>query len=134
MDGHLFVAVSNNGVGPLIIENVEYIKDVHSYTKLNDLLTIDIALYDNVAIADGVVKVLYPGTQLRLFEIVFNQAEPRDMIKLTCAELSLLTIQISAKDIYENKITIIRNLEWFDRHVKGSNCFARVAVENVDLH
>lgn len=116
LNGHLFVAVTNNGVGPLIIEQAEYLKADKSHTKLNDLLHIDIKMYDNVVVANGVVKVVYPGTQLRLFEITFEQLGSEVTIDQTRADLSLLTLKISAKDIYDNKIELARSLEWFNRH------------------
>jgi hypothetical protein len=115
-NGQLFVAIANNGIGPLIINHVVYVKGDIIKERLSDFLTLNLQVYNFLHIGEGITKVVAPNTHLRLFEITFEGTGHDVSIAQLRQELSQLSLNAVCKDIYNNKIRLERNLKWFARH------------------
>jgi hypothetical protein len=111
----LFVRVQNNGLGPLIIDRLVFIKEGREFTALEDCLDLDPKSYMRTAVNETVSKVIVPGSYLTVFE--------KNIENLTEAEvdqirdmLSAISLRVMGQDIYDNRIVLERSLDWFSRH------------------
>jgi hypothetical protein len=111
----LFVRVQNNGLGPLIVDRLVFTKEGRKFFCLEDCLDLDPKSYMRVAVSETVSKVIVPGSYLTVFE--------KNIENLTEAEadqirdiLSAISMRVMGKDIYDNRIVLERDLDWFSRH------------------
>ncbi|MEO6520335.1 MAG: hypothetical protein ABIN91_01550 [Mucilaginibacter sp.] len=115
-DGTLYIHVQNNGVGPLIVDKLIFIKEQQSYARIEDGLTIDPRTYNHIEITDTNKKVVIPGGFLEVFSKTFDGKDDKANIDLFRQQLSGLHLKVEGRDIYNNKIAIEKSLHWFARH------------------
>ncbi|MET3125461.1 hypothetical protein ABID42_000549 [Arcicella rosea] len=109
----LRVRISNNGIGPLIIEKIIYIKDGKKFAVISDCLTLNPRSYAHLRTSESASTVIYPSSNLVIFETTFEADEPEEDIDEARTQLSSLSLVVIGRDIYNNKITIKRDFEWF---------------------
>jgi hypothetical protein len=114
---HLFVHLHNNGVGPLIVEGLSFVKNGAEYPGIEECLTIDPKSYNHdTEISSETPKVILPGAYLEVFGMIFAEHEGEVELSRVRAELAGLRMNVMAKDIYDKKLTVARNFQWFARH------------------
>lgn len=113
----LAVHVRNNGLGPLIIDRLTFVKDGQSYTKIEDCLDLNPRSYMHMAINDAVKRVVLPNAHLVVFETQFDPHESETEIDHARNQLAPITLKVEGRDIYDNKMTIERDFGWFSRHM-----------------
>ncbi|CCH56549.1 hypothetical protein BN8_05904 [Fibrisoma limi BUZ 3] len=114
----LAVHIRNNGLGPLIIDRLLFIKDGQPYTAIDDCLDLDPKSYMRVAITNAVKRVVLPNAHLVVFETRFDEHEGESEINHARRQLALITLKVEGRDIYDNKITLERDLQWFSRYLR----------------
>lgn len=113
---HLFVQVQNNGVGPLIIEQLSFFKQGVEHPNLERCLTINPTTYNHdTEVSVESPKVIFPGSHLEIFGMMFEPHEESAQAQVR-AELATLRLQVKAKDIYQHNIKVARDFRWFVRH------------------
>lgn len=115
---HLFVHIQNNGLGPLIIDNISFIKDGKTLEAISECLYLDPKSYWHISLKGIDKKVILPNSHLVVFDknTENDSQEEIDGIRM---QLSQIGLTVQGKDIYNNKISFRRNLEWFSRHLSG---------------
>lgn len=113
--------VTNNGMGPMIIDKLTFFKEGNSYTNIEDCLQLDNRSYRRIFISKSVKKVVLPHAYLEVFATEFEQHEEEAQIENARKQLTPITLKVDYRDIYENNFTLERNLEWFSRHVNKEN-------------
>lgn len=113
----IFVRVQNNGVGPLITNQLTFIKNGNSYTDIEECLDLDPKSYMHTQITGADKKVLIPGSYLEVFSTQFEEYEAEKEMDVVRKQLSQLTLKVDCQDIYNNKTAIERELKWFSRHL-----------------
>jgi hypothetical protein len=121
-DGKIFVRIANNGIGPLIIDRISFIKDQKHYSNIEDCLTLDPKSYlHDIALDDSLKKVVLQGSYLEVFSTSFEEHDGEIDRENVRKQLSDLSIKADCRDIYNNKIIIKRDFKWFARHVSKEN-------------
>ena len=116
-DKTLSVQVRNNGLGPLIIDQLTFKKGETIYSTIEDCLTLDPKSYMRISGDDTVQRVILPNTFLTVFEKNFNEQTEevdKDRIRLN---LSLIRLKVACRDMYDNTFTLERDLKWFSRYI-----------------
>lgn len=113
----IYVHVQNNGIGPLVVEQLTFIKDGQPYSSIKDCLDIDPKSYMSIDVSVSSKKVVLAGTYLEIFSIQFEDHEGKSEQDNVRQELSRLSLKAYCKDIYENKIVIERDFKWFIRNL-----------------
>lgn len=115
------VCVTNNGMGPMIIDRLTFFKEGNSYDSIERCLSLDPRSYKRIPINDSVKKVVLPGASLEVFVTEFETDEEEVQIENARKQLSSITIRVNCRDIYDNRFTFERNLGWFSRHIIVGN-------------
>lgn len=115
-NGKLFVHIQNNGVGPMIIDKLTFTKGEKIYHRIQDCLDIDPKMYFHIEITDTNKKIVVPGGFVELFSKSLNPKDNETMITLFQQQLAALNLKVEGHDIYNNKISVEKNLNWFARH------------------
>ncbi len=118
-DGEMFIRVGNNGVGPLIVDRVTFTKDGQQYERIQDCLGIDPKSYFHIRVGDANKKTIVAGGFLELFSKTLDPLENGEKVALFQRELSCLHVKVQGHDIYDNSVSVEKNLEWFVRHHSG---------------
>lgn len=105
----LCVRVSNNGVGPMIVDRLRFVKDGKSHTTIEECLHLDRRSYARLDSHDSVRKVILPNSFLTVFETSFGAHEGEAAIAHARQRLALITLKVEFHDIYDNPMTIERN-------------------------
>jgi len=113
----LAVHVRNNGLGPLIIDRLTFVKDGQSYTNIDECLDLHPRSYMRMAINDTVKRVVLPHAHLVVFESYFGEHEGESEINYARRQLAAITLKVEGRDIYDNKICLERNFNWFSRYM-----------------
>lgn len=114
---HLFVHLQNNGVGPLIVEGLWFVKNGAEYPGIEECLTVDPKSYNHdIEISPETPKVILSGAYLEVFGMIFAEQEGEVELSQVRAELASLRMNVIAKDIYDKKLVATRNFQWFARH------------------
>lgn len=117
---HLFVQLQNNGIGPLIVEQLSFSKQGVEHSNLEQCLTLNPTTYNHdTEVSAETPKVILPGSHLVVFGMMFEPHEETAQNQVR-AELAELRLQVKAKDIYQHNIKIIRDFRWFVRHTHYS--------------
>jgi hypothetical protein len=111
------VHIRNNGLGPLILERLTFIKDGQQYSSIDDCLDLDPRSYMRMAISDTVKRVVLPNAHLVVFETQFEDHESEIEINQARKQLASITLKVEGRDIYDNKITLERSFQWFARYL-----------------
>ena len=112
-----YIHIQNNGVGPFIVEKLVFIADRKKFSRIEDCLDFDPKSYEHIEINKSNSKVLPPGGFLVVFAKDFNEGEKLEGDKFR-EQLSKLSMQVAGRDIYNNKIVLEQNFQWFARHIK----------------
>lgn len=112
----LYVRVSNNGVGPMILDRLCFIKDGKSYTAIEECLQLERRSYSRLDGHESVRKVILPNSSLTIFEASLTPQESETALNHVRDQLSPITLKVEFHDIYDNKMTIERDFQWFSRH------------------
>ena len=112
------VHIRNNGLGPLIIDRLTFIKNDNTYTSIADCLDLDPKSYMHVSVNDAVKRVVLPNSHLVVFEKNLENHTEEEIRRIR-EELTPITLQMDGRDIYDNTITFKRNFEWFSRYSKS---------------
>lgn len=115
-DGEMYVHVVNNGIGPITVDKLTFTRDGETYTRIQDCLDIDPTTYYHVDVSPTNKKVIIPGGFLIVFAETLDLANHKDLQELFRQQLSALKLSVDGQDIYNNKISIEKSLNWFDRH------------------
>lgn len=112
----IYIYIQNSGVGPLIIDELTFTKDGIKYFNISDCLKTDPKSYYHMLINDTVKKIVAPNANFIVFE---NNIEnyPDSETEIIRKQLSLITLNVYYRDIYDNKFNCERNLDWFSRHM-----------------
>ena len=111
------VRLYNNGLGPLIVDRLAFVKSDNIYSSIKDCLDLDPKSYDHISMDDLVGRVILANSYLTVFEKNFrNQADETDINHIRM-ELSPITLRVGCRDIYDNKFTIERDFQWFSRYM-----------------
>lgn len=113
----LYVRVSNNGVGPMIVDRLRFIKDGKCYSTLDECLKLDRRSYSWLDGHESVRKVILPNASLTIFETRFEEQEGEAAIDQARQKLAPITLKVEFRDIYDNRMTIVRDFQWFLRHM-----------------
>ncbi len=109
------VHVQNNGIGPYIIKRLSYVRDGESTEDIETCLQLDPRTYQHISPLGSSVKTVLPNNFLPVFSIPID-GKITDKASSTRTELSKLKLVIEGVDIYDNRIIIERELDWFVRH------------------
>jgi len=109
----LRVRISNNGIGPLIIEKIIYTKNSKKFAVISDCLTLNPRTYAHLRTSESARSVISPSSSFVIFETTFDTDEPEDLIDEVRTQLARLSLMVIGRDIYNNKITIKRDFAWF---------------------
>lgn len=113
----LAVHIRNNGLGPLIIDRLTFVKNGQQYTTIEDCLDLDPRSYMRVSINDSLKRVILPNSHLMVFETYFEVHENEAEIDHARKQLAPITLKVEGRDIYDNKITLGRDFRWFSRYM-----------------
>jgi hypothetical protein len=113
---HIYVHIQNNGLGPLIIDNVVFVKGGIKYETITECLTLDTKSYWHVSISTSQKKVILPNAHLIVFD-TNTENHLLEEIENIRKQLSPITLKVCCRDIYDNTFSFERNLEWFSRHI-----------------
>ncbi len=116
----MYVYIQNNGVGPLILDRFTFSKNGKSYSSIKDCLELNPDSYMSIDVTDSEKKVILPGTYLEVFSTRFEEHEGEAEISLVRNQLSTIALKADCQDIYNNRIIIKRNFNWFARHTKSN--------------
>ena len=109
------VRLYNNGLGPLIVDRLTFIRGDNVYSSLKDCLDLDPKSYDHVSMDDLPKRVILANSCLTIFEKGLENDTEAERIR---KQLTTITLKVEGRDIYDNKITIERNFKWFSRYVR----------------
>ncbi len=114
--GCIYVYIQNNGLGPLIIDKLAFTKNGTQYNAISDCLNLDPKSYWHILIDNTVKRVILPNSHLEVFEKNIEKYST-DEIENIRKQLTPITLKVNCRDIYDNKFSFERNLEWFSRHM-----------------
>lgn len=112
----LYVYIQNNGIGPLIIDNLIFTKNGSHYNSISDCLSLDPKSFLHTFIDNILKKVIQPNSQLAVFEKNIENL-PNEEIDQVRRQLAPITVKVNYRDIYDNKFSFEKNLQWFSRHM-----------------
>jgi hypothetical protein len=112
----LYIHIQNNGLGPMLIDTLTFINQGHHYFAISDCLSLDPKSYWHILLSNTAKKIILPNAYLVVFEknIESHSLEEIESIR---KQLSSITLKVDYRDIYENRFTLKRSLEWFSRHM-----------------
>lgn len=112
----LYVHIQNNGIGPLIVDNLIFIKNGSQFNSISDCLSLDPKSFLHTFIDNILKKVIQPNSQLAVFEKNIENL-PNEEIDQVRRQLAPITVKVNYRDIYDNKFSFEKNLQWFSRHM-----------------
>lgn len=112
---HMFIYIQNNGLGPLIIDKLVFSKDGQQYSNISECLELDPKSYWHIIISPTVNKVVLPNSHLVVFEKNTEKLTIED-VDFIRRQLFPISLTVHCRDIYDNKFSFERNLQWFSRH------------------
>ncbi|MEM6359405.1 MAG: hypothetical protein AAF731_04900 [Bacteroidota bacterium] len=112
----LSIHIENNGVGPLIVEKLTFTKDGKHYTNIEDCLDLDPRSYQHISVSESDKKVILPGSYEEVFSMEFSEGYTDKEMDSARQQLATLKLRVDGRNIYQNKVTVERELQWFIRH------------------
>ena len=116
-DRTLSVRIVNNGLGPLLIDQISFIKGGLLDASIKNCLDLDPKSYMHVSMDDMLERVILPNAHLTIFETQFDEHENENEIDYARTQLAPITLNVEGRDIYDNKITLKRDFHWFSRYI-----------------
>lgn len=118
----IYIYIRNNGMGPMIIDRLTFIKEGKHYTDIEDCLTLARKSYMSISTTESLKRVVLPNAYLTVFETQFEDNEGEIEKNMVRKQLAPISLKVVCRDIYDNKILFDRTLEWFVRHMINENC------------
>lgn len=103
------------------IDCLTFIKSGKQYTSIEDCLDLDRRSYKCMSVTDSLKRVVSPNDYLMVFETEFEDNEDDNQKDVVRKQLALLSLKVDYLDIYDNKITLERDFQWFSRHMINEN-------------
>jgi hypothetical protein len=116
----LGVYLYNNGLGPLIVDRLVFLRDGQSYPTIDGCLELARQSYMQVHVTDLVKRVVLPNTCLTIFEASLEEAEPEAALEPVRKQLASIMLKVYGRDIYNHKIILERRFDWFSRFTPKS--------------
>jgi len=107
--------VLNAGMGPLIIDNLTFVKDEKHNIDIAKCLNLNPRSYMHADVDEVVKKVLLPNAEMIVFEKSIG-ASTDEEIRMVRAELARISIKTIYRDVYNKRFSVERNLSWFIRY------------------
>lgn len=117
INNQVSVRVVNNGMGPMIIDRLNFFREGNSYTNIDDCLTLDSRSYQRIPVNETLQKIILPNASLDVFSTEFEAHEEETNIENALKQLAIITVRVYFRDIYDNRFTMERNLDWFSRNM-----------------
>lgn len=118
----LAVWIANNGMGPMLIDRITFFKDGKSSANIEDCLELEARAYRRIPISELSKKVVLPNASFEVFAAELEVHEGETEMANVRKQLSLITLKVEYRDIYNHKFTLKRNLDWFSRHMTSKSC------------
>jgi hypothetical protein len=112
----LSVHIQNNGVGPLIVKTIVYLRDGKSYSTIRECLTLSPRAYQHLTISPTEQKIILAGSYLEVFSKRIKEGDSGQEVERVRNELARITVRVEGTDIYNNTVAVERSLGWFVRH------------------
>jgi len=111
----IYVYVSNNGTGPLILKKLTFHKGGKYYFDIVDCLDLDKKAYNHVTINNEVSKAILPAKHFTVFELSYDthSEDFKTSLRKKIAEISM---EAEYRDVYGTKYKVKRDFGWFTRH------------------
>lgn len=110
------VHLRNNGLGPLIIDRLTFRKDGRHYEAIDDCLDLAPKSYARASVDDSATRIVLPASSLLIFETRFDDHENEAELNHVRNQLSPITLTVEFHDIYDNKMSVERDFQWFARY------------------
>lgn len=104
-------------MGPMIIDRLNFFREGNSYTNIDDCLTLDSRSYQRIPVNETLQKIILPNASLDVFSTEFEAHEEETNIENALKQLAIITVRVYFRDIYDNRFTMERNLDWFSRNM-----------------
>jgi hypothetical protein len=121
INNEVSVRVVNNGMGPMIIDRLTFFREGNSYTNIDDCLTLDSRSYQRIPVNETLQKIILPNASLDVFSTEFEAREEKTNIENALKQLATIAVRVYFRDIYDNRFTMERNLDWFSRYMTDQN-------------
>ena len=116
----IFVYITNNGMGPMIIERLVFTKNGNAHADIESCLDLPPQSYRHIVLSDTVKKTVLPNSRFEVFEMTFGEDHDSEQeMEHVKDQLAAITLTVHCRDVYDNKISFERNLEWFSRRNSG---------------
>lgn len=112
----VYVYIQNNGIGPLIVDNVIFIKNGSQYNSISECLSLNPKSYLHTFIDSILKKVIQPNSQLAVFEKNIENLSNEEIDQVR-KQLAPITVKVNYRDIYDNKFSFEKSMHWFSRHI-----------------
>lgn len=103
-------------MGPMIIDRITFFKDGNSFSNIEDCLNLDARSYRRIPISESAKKVVLPNASFEVFATEFEEHEGEAEITNAREKLSVITLKVEYRDIYDHTFSLERSLDWFSRH------------------
>ncbi|WP_338875007.1 hypothetical protein WBJ53_05260 [Spirosoma sp. SC4-14] len=120
-DKTIAVRILNNGLGPLIIDQIMFCKSDNIYSSIVDCVDLPARSFMHDSSDDPVERVILPNSYLTVFETKFDDYEGETELNHTRNQLRPITLKVEGRDIYDNKIMLERDFKWFARYMPDNN-------------
>lgn len=104
-------------MGPMVIDGLTFFKEGNSYKSIDHCLSLAAGSYSHIVINDSIKKVILPNASLEVFAAELEPDEDETQMDNVRNQLSPIIMRVNCRDIYDNRFTFERNLEWFSRHI-----------------
>lgn len=111
------VHIRNNGLGPLIIDRLTFINSDNIYSSIEDCLDLDSRSYMRISVNNSVKRVVLPNAYLTVFEKNFRSPAEEATMDHVRLQLTPITLKVEGRDIYDNRIILERDFQWFSRYI-----------------
>lgn len=119
-DKTIAIRIVNNGLGPLIIDRLTFSKSDTIYSSIDECLELDARSYMHALLNDSVQRVVLPNSHLTVFETQFKDDEGEDRMNHVRKQLSSIILKVEGQGIYDNKIILERDFQWFARYIQAN--------------
>ena len=116
-DNNISVRVINNGLGPLIIDRLTFSKSDNIYSSILDCVDLPAKSFMHNSSNDIVERVVLHNSYLTVFEATLEEEESEANLDQVRKQLMPITLKVEGHDIYDNKIILERNFQWFARYI-----------------
>ncbi|MCF0075212.1 hypothetical protein LZD49_32315 [Dyadobacter sp. CY261] len=106
----------------MIIESLSFSKEGKVSLKIDEYLGLDSRSFFSEGIDSEIKKVLPPNGQMDVFAKNVTSLTPEE-IDLVKGKLSVVGVKLVYCDIYNNRFTAERSLQWFSRHHSQTRLF-----------